>query len=415
MTDAASSPLVAPRGGMPGSPFRAPVAQAMAATAPPPIMEVKRRIAGIAPEGGSAPIDLSQAAPSGPPPAPLRAALAAAIVSDDSVHGYGPDLGDPALREKIAERWSVDYVAAIDPSDVAVTAGCNQAFCAAMATLVAPGDAVLLPAPHYFNHAMWLQMTGVETIPLACDGAMSPRVDLARAALTRAQGRCKAIVLVTPNNPTGAEYPAGVLEAFYDLAAEFGCALVVDETYRDFRAGEGPPHALFSRPDWRDRLIHLYSFSKSFRLTGYRTGAMVCSPERLAEVEKFIDCTTICPPRLGQRAALVGLEALGDWVREERAETLARRDALIEAAKGLPGWRLISSGAFFAWFEHPYERLSADLAPMIYARTGVLILPGEIGYAPGDPRGGRAFRMAYANVGPDGLREAIARLAEFRP
>lgn len=397
-------------------PAAAPTSPLIAGVTPPPVMEARRWIAGKTFPADRPLINLSQAAPVEAPPETLRRAMADAVRAEGDAHLYGPVLGDPPLRAEIAAQWSAAYGGAIAPEDVAVTAGCNQAFCAAITTVAAPGDAVLLPVPWYFNHAMWLGMQGIDAVPLPCDDAMLPRLDAARAALVDAGGRIKAITLVTPNNPTGAEYPAGLLEAFYDLAAEFNCALIVDETYRDFHSQTGAPHALFQRPDWRDRLVHLYSFSKVFRLTGHRTGAMIAAPARLAEAEKFLDTTTICAPRVGQIAALAGLRTLSNWVGEQRQEILSRRAALeASAPELLPDWRVAGCGAYFAWLIHPFAGSSLDLAPMIVDQCGILLLPGTMFYPNGDPLGPRSFRMAFANADAHGLREALSRLAEFAP
>ncbi len=118
-----------------------------------------------------------------------------------------------------------------------------------------------------------------------------------------------------------------------------GIALVLDETYRDFDSRTGAPHDLFGDPDWRGTLVHLYSFSKAFRLTGHRVGAMIADAARLAEVEKFLDTVAICPNQLGQIGALWGLRNLSQWVAGERAEILARRAALEAGFAGLPDWR----------------------------------------------------------------------------
>src|SRR5690606_6093112 len=164
-------------------------------------------------------INLSQAAPAGPPPESLRRHLAEAMLNDPSAHLYGPVLGNRALRQAIARRWSADYGADIARGQVAITAGCNQAFCVAVATACAPGDAVMLPFPWYFNHRMWLEMSGIACVALPCGRGMLPDLEAARAAMTP---EIRAIVLVTPNNPTGAEYPDALLQGFYDLAAESG-------------------------------------------------------------------------------------------------------------------------------------------------------------------------------------------------
>jgi aspartate/methionine/tyrosine aminotransferase len=223
--------------------------------------------------------------------------------------------------------------------------------------------------------------------------------------------RVKAIVLVTPNNPTGAEYPGEVVAAFAALARRRGAALVLDETYRDFDGREGRPHDLFADPDWRETLVHLYSFSKAFRLTGHRVGAIVAAPERLAEAEKVLDTTAICAPQLGQRAALWGLRNLGGWVAGERAEILRRRDAIRAEIGRLPGWELLGCGAYFAYARHPFAEDSAALARRLVGEASLLMLPGTMFGPAGDPERAREMRIAFANVGAEGIAELGRRLA----
>jgi aspartate/methionine/tyrosine aminotransferase len=381
-------------------------------TAPPPVMEARRWIAGVDFPRERPLINLSQAAPVDPPPDALVEAMAEALRADPSVHLYGPVLGLPALRSEIAWRWSALYGGEIRPDEVAITAGCNQAFCAAVTTLAAPGDAVMLPVPWYFNHKMWLDMSGIEAIPLPCGDDMLPDLDAARARLTPTT---RAIVLVTPNNPTGAEYPPALIADFAALARAHGAALILDETYRDFRQAEDRPHELFADPDWQDWLVHLYSFSKAYRLTGHRTGAIIAGAARLAEVEKVLDTTTICAPQLGQRAALWGLGNLGDWLASERAEILRRRAAAASVLSALPGWRLLGCGAYFAYVEHPHELSSDALCPRLVRDLSLLMLPGTM-FAPtlaegGDGRAFRQLRLAFANVGVEGLQTLGERLA----
>ena len=114
-------------------------------------------------------------------------------------------------------------------------------------------------------------------------------------AATLITHRTRAIVLVTPNNPCGVEYPAEAVLAFYQLAKSHGIAIIIDETYRDFHSKSGAPHELFKQPYWEETLIQLYSFSKAYRLTGHRVGAVVASEIRMAEIEKFLDTIAICP------------------------------------------------------------------------------------------------------------------------
>ena len=387
----------------------------------PPVMEARRWIEGkiFSPERPL--LNMSQAAPADPPAPELRREIARAALEDDDAHLYGPVLGDDELRTEIARRWSVNYAAetALRAEEVAVTAGCNQAFCAAIAAVAGPGDAVLLPTPWYFNHKMWLDMAGVESIALPVDletGCL-PSVAAAREKLTPA---VKAIVLVTPNNPTGAEYPPELILQFFNLAVEIGAALIIDETYRDFHSSESAPHTLFSEPNWREHLLHLYSFSKTFRLTGHRAGALISGAARLADVEKFLDTVTICPPRFGQIAALYGLRRMRDWVASEREEILARGAAMrSEAANLRHGWRLHSAGAYFAYLSHPFTAPSDAVAKALVDDQALLCLPGTM-FAPRQKQGGdgtaeRCLRVAFANSDATGIAQAIERLNAFDP
>jgi len=389
-----------------------PLNPAFAATQPPPIMAAQGWLKGVSFPPERPLLNVSQAAPVEPPPLALRQAMAEAALTDPGAHLYGPDLGLPALRARVAADWSAFYGGTVAPEAVAITSGCNQAFAAALATLAGHGDEVILPTPWYFNHKMWCDMSGVRAVPLPTGDSLIPDPEEAAALITP---RTRAIVLVTPNNPGGVEYPPAIVHAFYDLAQTRGLALIVDETYRDFDSRSGPPHDLFSDPDWPGTLIHLYSFSKAYRLTGHRVGAMVAAPARLAEVEKFIDSVTICPNQIGQRAALWGLENLGQWLAGERAEILDRRAAIMEGAPRLNGWRLLGAGAYFAYFEHPFAFGSDELAPRLVREAGVLLLPGTWFMPEGETAGAHQLRVAFANIDRAGITTLYERLSGFAP
>jgi aspartate/methionine/tyrosine aminotransferase len=384
----------------------------LAATEAPPVMEARRWVAGAVFPPERPLINVSQAAPVEPPPESLRRAIAEAALNDPGAHLYGPVLGLPELRADVAARWSAAYGGEIAEAEVGITSGCNQAFCAAMATLAAPGDEVLLPTPWYFNHKMWLDMSGVRAVPLPQGPSLLPDPEEAARRIT---DRTRAVVLVSPNNPAGVEYPAGLVRAFRDLARERGIALILDETYRDFDARAGAPHDLFADPDWAEVLIHLYSFSKAYRLTGHRVGALVADRRRLAEVEKVLDTVTICPNQLGQRAALWGMRNLGQWLAGERAEILDRRAAVEEGFARLPGWRLLGTGAYFAYAEHPFDAPSDVVARRLVHEAGVLMLPGTMFTPEGSPEGARQMRIAFANVDRAGIGRLVDRLAAVAP
>lgn len=389
-----------------------PLNPAFAATEPPPVMEARRWLDGVSFPVDRPLINVSQAAPVDSPPLGLRQALADAALNDSNAHLYGPVLGLLALREEIAAQWSSIYGGTIAPAQVAITQGCNQAFCTVMATLAGPGDEVILPTPWYFNHKMWLDMSSVKTVALETDQTLIPSVEAAAQLVT---DRTRAIVLVSPNNPGGVEYPAATLAAFRDLCRARGLALIVDETYRDFDSRTGAPHDLFQDPDWSDTLIQLYSFSKAYRLTGHRVGAVVASTGRLAEVEKFLDTVAICPSQLGQIGALWGMRNLGQWLAGERDEILARRKAMTDGFKGLPGWKLLGCGAYFAYVEHPFDIASDALCKRMVTEASLLMLPGTMFQPEGSAAGRRQLRIAFANVDTTGIAEVIRRLAAFRP
>jgi len=394
-----------------------PLNPAFAATEPPPVMEARRWLNGVTFPADRPLINVSQAAPVESPPLGLRQALAEAALNNPDAHLYGPVLGLPALREEIATRFSAAYGGTIFPGEVAITQGCNQAFTAVMATLAGAGDEVILPTPWYFNHKMWLDMTGVTAVPLDTGPRLIPDAKAAEALVTP---RTRAIVLVTPNNPGGVEYPAETVAAFRDVARARGLALIIDETYRDFDSRHsvemgGRPHDLFADPDWHGTVIQLYSFSKAYRLTGHRVGSIVAGAARLAEVEKFLDTVAICPSQLGQIGALWGMRNLSQWVAGERDEILARRRAMTEGFKALSGWKLLGCGAYFAYVEHPFDMASDVLCKRLVGEASLLMLPGTMFQPEGSPAGQRQIRIAFANVDAAGIAEMFRRLAAFRP
>ncbi len=384
-----------------------------AATFPPPVMEARRWIEGVSFPDDRPLINVSQAAPVDPPPPALRQAMADAALTRDDAHLYGPVLGMPDLRRGLSAQINAHYDAHTDASQVAITSGCNQAFAAAIASLCDEGDEVILPTPWYFNHKMWLDMAGVTAVPCPVGPDMVPDPATAAALIT---DRTRAITLVTPNNPAGVEYSAGIVAAFYELARAHGLALIVDETYRDFDSRSGPPHTLFQQDGWDGTFIHLYSFSKAYRLTGHRVGAVVTSPTRLAEIEKFLDTVAICPGQIGQYAALWGLENLGQWVAGERDEILARRRAIADGFHVLAdaGWSLMGLGAYFAYMRHPFALSSAEIAPKLVQEAGLLCLPGTMFWPEGNAEGARQLRIAFANLDADGIAEMYKRLSAVR-
>ncbi len=376
----------------------------------PPVMEARRWIEGVTFPADKPLINVSQAAPVQTPPEPMLRAMSEMILTEAGAHLYGPVLGLPALRAEIAAQFSAAYGGTISPAHVAITSGCNQAFSAIITALCTAGDEVIVPLPYYFNHRMWLDMAGVATVPLSPGAGLIPSAEAAAALIT---DKTRAIVLVTPNNPSGVEYPAQTLRDFYDLCAARGIHLIVDETYRDFDSRSGRPHDLLTTEDWDTTLIQLYSFSKAYRLTGHRVGSICAAPALLAEVEKYLDTVTICPNQLGQRAALWGMQNLSQWLAGERDEILSRRQAILDGFGQLAakGWKLLGCGAYFAYVEHPFDLPSDGVAKRLVTEASVLLLPGTMFMPEGHPDAARQLRIAFANVDRAGITQLFDRLA----
>ena len=354
-------------------------------------------------------IDLSQAVPGYPPHADLLKHLSE-VAGTQAAAKYGDIYGDEGLRNALSTEISALYRGKVTADEVAITSGCNQAFVLVMMALAKAGDNVLLPVPWYFNHQMTLQMLGVEPRALPASAANGFIPDVAEAERL-IDGKTRAIVLVTPNNPTGAIYPPATIAAFSALCRRNNIWLIVDETYRDFLAVDyGSPHSLFSDGEWASNVLSLYSFSKSYCIPGHRVGAIIGGRAILDEIGKVIDCVQICAPRAAQTALTWAIPSLNEWRAGNTAEITRRAVAFREAIVACPGWHLLSIGAYFAYVAHPFQGASVfAVAEKLAATRGVLGLPGPW-FGPGQEN---HLRLAFANVSVESIQEIPARLAGF--
>ncbi|MCY4184316.1 MAG: aminotransferase [Rhodobacteraceae bacterium] len=383
-------------------------------TISPPVMDARRWLQETPIETNQELLNLSQAAPVDPPPDDLLNHMAESIKMNPASNIYGPVLGNPELREEIAARWSILYQGEINPSHVAITSGCNQAFAATVATLAEPGDSVLIAAPWYFNHKMWLDMMGINTTVLTLEKDLQPNIERARKLISK---DLKAISLISPNNPCGTEYSKETIWEFYQLAKENNLTLIVDETYRDFLSNDNELHEIFQDPDWNRHFVHLYSFSKAFRLTGHRVGAVIASDNFVPQIEKYLDTVSICPNQLGQLGALFGLKNLMGWLVKEKKIILQRREALKKGFKFLPEWNLLGCGAYFAYVTHPFDMRSDELVKLFLRKTNMLMLPDTMfeQLKPADEirTYGQQIRIAYANIDQNQIEDFFLRINRF--
>ena len=356
-------------------------------------------------------MDLSQAAPAEPPHIRIREAIAEASINEPKAHFYGPVLGNDDLRQALSKKWNEWYCGTLHPKNIGITSGSNQAFCATIASIAAPGDNIIVPSPWYFNHKMWLDMAAINIniLPVAED--MLPSADITEKLIN---GKTKAILLITPNNPTGAEYSKELLSKFYKIAKRNHIKLIIDETYRDFHSQKNPTHNLFQELEWEDTLISLYSFSKSYRLTGHRIGAIITNSERLSQIEKFLDTMTICPNQLGQIAALYGLQNLSTWLENQRLEIHKRKNAIQKGFNHLSDWRLKSCGAYFAYVEHPFAMTSEIVCQDLLSEQAILTLPETMFTPQTKSCSKKHIRIAFANITIEQINELFKRLKNFK-
>ncbi|MFB4204861.1 Aspartate aminotransferase [wastewater metagenome] len=361
--------------------------------APPPIAAVQQWARAYSGDHGPL-VDLAQAVPGYPPHPDILGWLAEAAGSAEFA-GYGPIEGEAALRSAYAEHVSALYKGDIRPENVHITAGCNQAFLAAVMAVAGAGDNVLLVNPFYFNHESSLSMLGIGTEHLEslAEYGFVPDPTGVEAAIGP---RTRAVVLVTPNNPTGAIYPPATVAAIHTVCRRRGLWLIVDETYRDFLpAQDQMPHGLFGEPDWTHDVIQLYSFSKSFCIPGHRLGAVTAGADVITEIAKVMDNLQICAPRVPQFAVARALPALAAWREDNRREMARRAEAFRDAMTGVPDWPVSSMGAYFAYIRHPFpDETSSGVAERLARDAGVVTVPGDFF----GPDQARYLRVAFANT-----------------
>ena len=378
------------------------------ATQNPPVMEVRE---WLKPHRKSKKplLNLSQAAPMSPPPDNLLKYLSEQSLLTEN-HLYGDVLGDITLREEIVNLWNEEYSSSICINNVAITSGCNQAFCAAISTIASAGDSILVPVPWYFNHEMWLAIQGINIIPIPCDINLLPDIETTKKLI---DNKTKAIVMVTPNNPTGVEYPSKLVENISNLAKDNNLKLIIDETYKDF--GNKQSNILYEGK-WDDHIIQLYSFSKVYRLTGHRVGLMVASRPFIKQVEKFLDTTTICPNRLAQKAAYFGLLNLQEFMVKEKLKIEKLKDTFEKELRNIENWSLLGIGGYFAYLGYNSTRDSISVAKKLLADQNILTIPGEMFFPKSKNlfiKEKRSIRIAFANSTYEEIIDLFKRLRNF--
>jgi len=355
-------------------------------------------------------INLAQGFPNFPAPEVLKEAAARAI--RDDVNQYAITWGTKRLRDALARKYAEWYGLTVDPeAEIVVTCGATEAMASALLAVVDPGDEVIVFEPFYENYGPDAILCGAKPVyvPLATAGEL----DLERLAAAFSS-RTRAIIVCTPNNPTGRVLSRRELESIAELCRRHDAYAVTDEIYEHIYF-EGKHIPIATLDGMRERTITISGASKTFSVTGWRIGTIVAPPQATDAIRKVHDFLTVGAPAPLQEAVAAGLETLGpDYYAGLARDYRARRDVM-HAALVAAGFRCSPpQGAYYilADFSALSDLPDAAFARWLTCEAGVAPVPGSSFFS--RPELGRTLvRFAFCKT-EEQLREAGERLAAVR-
>ena len=376
----------------------------------PPIDALNTHMTQMNAEGGDV-ISLGQSVPFfGPPPQMLDAVREALDSFGPRLHTYGPDAGIPELRESLAIKLRDFNGVSFDPgTQLLVTPGSNQAFMVVMTTILEPGDEVAIASPYYFNHHMAIELCGgvVREIHLSEEDGFQMTMEDVEEALTE---RTRAVVIISPNNPTGTVYRPEEIATITRELTERGIYVISDDAYEVFCYDEARHTSMAGLSDSVDNIITLGSLSKTFGMTGWRIGYIAASAELCRQALKVQDAMAICAPIISQVAATAALDQMPEYPLGMIAELDERRSILENTLDKITAlhWNK-TDGALFAMVRADVGGEDRELAWEILDRAEVLTVPGS---AFGKQWEGY-LRISYGCSPRDRYEEALSRLVEY--
>jgi katanin p60 ATPase-containing subunit A1 len=359
-----------------------------------------------------------------PPASCLRTLQEELSKPNNLLHTYGPAQGIPELTEALTQKIAQEN--GLTNHDVMVTVGANQAFVNCVLTCLCDDSKAIVFSPYYFNHVMALQMCCGDESVVVGPSSDQGIPDLKWLEETLQTQSIDMVTIVNPGNPTGLSLPKEILKQAVDLCETYSAWLVLDCTYEYFTTQEDhQPIATFPAAS---HVIHIFSFSKSYSLAGYRCGYL-CLPKDnenlLSNMLKVQDTLPIGPPRVSQIAALGALKAGKEWVRDQYATLDASRQLILDSLQ--PMETMGGSGAMYVMAHLPLPTTSDDnddgppplddveICRQLVEDYGIAIIPGTYCGFPG------WIRVCYANLTPELCQQAAARLRNgiqdivFRP
>lgn len=340
-------------------------------------------------------VSLSWGLPSFRTPAHIRRAVAQGLRDDADIGKYSLPDGLESLRGTVARhhlgRWGVEA----DPGrNVVVTAGNMQGMNAVLHTLLDPGDEVVVTDPGFASHFQQIRLCGGVPVPWPLDEANGWTLDVGLLDEIVTE-RTKAVVLVTPSNPTGAIFPEHELDRVGEIARERGLLILLDDPYSPFTYENKREYFnLGSRADLAEHVVYMFTFSKAYAMSGWRLGYMILPGELKAQMLKVHDATIICAPRISQVAGMAALSEEPRHLAEFEATLRRRRDLICRRLSELPHvFRYVEpQGAYYVFprIVCPHED-SLAFSLSLLQRARVAVTPG----AAFGPTGEHHVRMAY--------------------
>ena len=405
-----------------------PESSALSTELPPAQRRISRRIAGIA-ESATLAVDAKAKAlkAAGKPvigfgagepdfPTPdyiVEAAVAAA--RQPAMHRYTPAGGLPALKEAIVAKTARDSGLQVTAGQVLVTNGGKQAVYEALATMLDPGDEVLLPAPYWTTYPEAIRLAGGVPVPVVADEQSGYLVSAAQLEAARTP-RTKVLLFCSPSNPTGAVYPAEQVEEIGRWALDAGLWVLTDEIYEHLTY-DGMPFTSIVRavPELAEQSVILNGVAKTYAMTGWRVGWMAGPLDVVKAATNLQSHATSNVANVSQRAALAAVAGPLDAVAEMKTAFDRRRRAMVEAMDAVPGFHCPTpQGAFYAYVdvrEALGKTYRGGVTPTTSAELAAFILDeAEVAVVPGEAFGPSGYlRLSYA-LGDADLAEGVERI-----
>jgi aspartate/methionine/tyrosine aminotransferase len=327
------------------------------------------------------------------------------FAADPENHKYKPVHGIQPLLDAIEKKLSEENNIRISDSHrIVVTAGGNMGFVNAILAVAGVGDEVILLAPYYFNHEMAVGIAGCKSVLVATDHTFRPDVSAIAKAITR---RTRAVVTISPNNPTGAVYPEPLLRQINELCRDSGICHIHDEAYEHFLWDGGRHYSPASDQSASPHTISLFSLSKSHGFASWRIGYMLIPKHLFEAVRKIQDTILICPPVISQFAAVGALSEGPAWCRAKINELAEVRSLVADELKQLSRFCAIApaAGAFYLFLKVHTPLDSMTMVQRLIAEHKVAVMPGStFGMDQGC-----YLRIAYAALSKETVKEGIGR------